>query len=121
MKILNIIAVSGILVNIILNLVLIPTYGALGTTTATLFTQTVVAIFHIYAANVTFKIRWEWSLLLRLAGFVILGLGLSWLLSTTDIQWMIRLLINGGVLVVLIFVFQLLPFSMLKQLKGFAK
>ena len=121
MKILNIIAIGGILVNVILNLVLIPSYGALGTTTATLFTQTVVAIFHIYAANVTFKVRWEWSLLLRLAGFVIAGVGLSWLLSTTDIQWVVRLLINGVVLVVLILVFQLLPFSMLKQLKAFAK
>jgi hypothetical protein len=39
----------------------------------------------------------------------------------TQIQWMVRLMINGGVLLVLILVFQLLPFSMLKQLKAFAK
>jgi O-antigen/teichoic acid export membrane protein len=119
MKILNIIAVGGILVNVILNLALIPGYGAYGTTVATIFTQTVVALLHIYVANVTFRIKWEWSLLLRLAGFVVLGAGASWLLSMVHIFWMGKLILNAGVLVLLILLLQLLPFSMFKMLKAY--
>jgi len=119
MKILNIIAVGGIVVNVILNLVLIPGYGAFGTTIATIFTQTVVAALHIYVANVTFKVKWEWSLLLRLAGFVVLGAGASWILSAVHIFWMVKLVLNGGVLLLLILLLQLLPFNALKMLRAY--
>jgi O-antigen/teichoic acid export membrane protein len=118
MRILNLIAVGGIIVNVILNLILIPPYGALGTTIATLFTQTVVAALHIYVANVTFDIRWEWSLLLRLAAFVILGIAASWLLSGLGIFWIARLALNGVVLLLFILVLRLLPFGVLKMLKS---
>ena len=121
MMILNIIAVGGIVVNVILNLVMIPPYGALGTTVATLFTQTVVAALHIYAANGIFKIKWEWSLLLRMVGFVVLGIGASWLLSFVHIFWMAKLAINGSVLILLILVLQLMPFRVLKLLKPSAE
>ena len=118
MKILNIIAVGGIIVNVILNLILIPPYGALGTTVATIITQIAVASFHIYAANVTFQMKWEWSLLLRLCAFVILAIGSSWLLSGVDLFWMAKLVLNGGILILLIFGLQLLPFRILKMLKA---
>ena len=117
MKVLNIIAIAGIVVNVILNLLLIPPYGAMGTTIATLITQMVVAGFHIYAANVTFKIKWEWSLLLRLGTFSVLGIVASWMLSRVPMMWMLRLGINGAVLVVLIFVLRLLPLEVLKMLR----
>jgi len=119
MKILNIIAVGGILVNVILNVVLIPGYGAFGTTIATIFTQIVVALLHIYVVNVTFKVKWEWSLLLRLTGFVLLGGGASWLLSTIHIFWMTKLVLNGVVLILLILLLQLVPFNALKLLRAY--
>ena len=93
----------------------------MGTTIATLFTQTVVAGLHIYAANVTFKLKWEWSLLARLVVFVVLGIGLSWLLSCTHIFWMAKLVLNGALLLVLILALQLLPFKLLQLLKPSAK
>jgi O-antigen/teichoic acid export membrane protein len=120
MKILNIIAVGGILVNVILNLALIPGYGAFGTTIATLFTQIAVAGFHIYAANVTFKIKWEWSLLARMVAFVVLGIGLSWLLSAVNLSWMLKLVTDGVILVILIFMLQLLPIRINRFLNAFA-
>jgi O-antigen/teichoic acid export membrane protein len=121
MKILNTIAIGGILVNVILNLVLIPPYGALGTTLATLFTQTVVAALHIYAANFIFKVKWEWSLLLRLGAFVVTGIGASWILSFLHIFWMAKLAINGAVLILLILVLNLLPLRALKMFGASAK
>jgi len=121
LKILNIIAVGGIVVNVVLNLIMIPPYGALGTTIATLFTQAVVAALHIYAANVTFKVKWEWSLLLRLSLFTVLAVGVSWLLSGLHIFWMVKISVNAAVLVLLILLLQLLPFKMLNVLKSFSK
>jgi O-antigen/teichoic acid export membrane protein len=121
MKILNIIALGGILVNVALNLALIPGYGAFGTTTATLFTQTVVALFHIYAANAIFKIKWDGPLLLRLAAFVIIGIGASWLLSTAHMQWVPRLILNAAILCVLILILRLVPLRTLRLLSVFPK
>jgi O-antigen/teichoic acid export membrane protein len=121
MKILNIIAAGGILVNVILNLLMIPSYGAMGTTIATLFTQSVVASLHIYAANVTFKIKWEWSLLLRMGAFIAISIGASWLISSAHMFWMIRLIINGGVLLLLILILKLVPFRFFNMLKAFPK
>lgn len=51
MKALNAIALGGMLLNITLNLFLIPEYKALGATAATLFTQILVAVAHMIAAR----------------------------------------------------------------------
>ncbi len=54
MKALNAIALGGMLLNITLNLFLIPEYKALGATVATLLTQTLVAVAHVGAARKVF-------------------------------------------------------------------
>jgi O-antigen/teichoic acid export membrane protein len=118
MKILNIIAATGIVVNVVLNLILIPPYGALGATIATIVTQVAVAGFHIYVANVSFRMKWEWSLLARLAAFLTLGIGGSWLLSGVQLFWMVRLVLDGSLLVLLIFALRLLPFELIKTLRS---
>ncbi|MDZ4843968.1 MAG: oligosaccharide flippase family protein [Chitinophagales bacterium] len=55
LKILNTIALGGMLLNIVLNVFLIPEHKALGATVATLITQTLVAVAHIIAAKRVFK------------------------------------------------------------------
>lgn len=55
LKILNTIALGGMLLNIVLNLFLIPEHKALGATIATLITQTLVAIAHVLAAKMVFR------------------------------------------------------------------
>lgn len=54
LKVLNAIALGGMLLNIVLNLFLIPAHKALGATVATLITQTLVAVAHIIAARKIF-------------------------------------------------------------------
>ena len=51
LKILNTIALGGMLLNIVLNLFLIPEHKALGATVATLITQTLVAFAHVVVAR----------------------------------------------------------------------
>jgi O-antigen/teichoic acid export membrane protein len=116
LKILNAIAMGGIVVNVVLNLLLIPGYGALGTTIATLFTQIVVAILHIMVANRTFKINWEWSIIARLSGFVVASIAVSWGLGMFYFDWMLKLVLNGALMLALIPAFQLIPIRQLQAL-----
>ena len=51
LKTLNAIALAGMLMNILLNLMLIPGHKALGASVATLLTQACVAIAHVIAAR----------------------------------------------------------------------
>ena len=56
LKALNIISLGGIIANICINLVLIPTHGALGAAIATFFTQLVTAILQYIYCVLKFKI-----------------------------------------------------------------
>jgi O-antigen/teichoic acid export membrane protein len=114
LKVLNAIAMGGIVVNVVLNLLLIPGYGALGTTIATIFTQVVVAALHIMVANRTFKVQWQWLLLLKLVGFVVFAILISWGLTNIQMQWMIKLMLNGVLLLVVILLLQLIPIRQLQ-------
>jgi hypothetical protein len=93
--VLNAIAVGGIVVNVTLNLFLIPSYGAMGTTLATIFTQLVVAGLHIWASNRLFKTHWQWLYLLRLVVFVVIGIALCYGCSHLPILWQSKLVLNG--------------------------
>lgn len=116
MLILNCIAVGGIIINIVLNLLWIPDYGAMGTTFATLCTQLVVAGLHIMVANRSFEIKWHMSLLLRLGGFVVGAVGLSWWLTHIHGSWLLRLTADGVGIIVLIFALQLVTVKKLSSM-----
>ncbi len=120
LKILNLIAVAGIIINVALNLIMIPSYGALGTTIATLFTQAIEALLHILVVNKLFKVNWPFGLLVRLAAFIIIGIGVSYAMTYLHIHWMIRIAADGIFLGILILALQLVPIRLLKQLRGVA-
>ncbi|MFT7588540.1 MAG: O-antigen/teichoic acid export membrane protein [Limisphaerales bacterium] len=91
---LNFIALSGVALNIVLNLILIPKQQAYGAAVATLSTQALVAIAHlIYTARL---FKWSGALLRelpRMALFSIIVCGIGWfLLQHTEIFWLIRFL-----------------------------
>ena len=56
LKALNIISIGGIIANICINLILIPSHGALGAAIATFFTQLVTAILQFSYCVLNFKI-----------------------------------------------------------------
>ncbi|MBS1617647.1 MAG: polysaccharide biosynthesis C-terminal domain-containing protein [Bacteroidetes bacterium] len=118
MSILNMIAVGGIIVNVALNVALIPRYGALGTTVATLSTQVAVAGLHVWVVTSLFKVRWQWSLLIRLAAFVSLGILISWTCLHIPAGWIVRLIVNGALLGALVLGLQLVPFRLVSLLRG---
>ncbi len=79
LRFLNMVAIAGLVVNIALNALLIPFYGAQGAALATLFTQCGIAVFHLFRSiklcRFKFQIRFTGSLViytLLLLGYVLL-------------------------------------------------
>lgn len=90
LKALNLIALGGMVLNVGLNLFLIPSYGAIGTTGATLFTQLVVAGLHIAVAGKQFGLSLTKQDVVRMVLFIagcclllsaVKGLPVNWMLS----------------------------------------
>jgi O-antigen/teichoic acid export membrane protein len=69
-KALNIMAASGMILNIILNLILIPRYFALGSAFASMVTQLSTAAVQLIIAAHIFKLRPSKSFIIRLSTFV---------------------------------------------------
>jgi O-antigen/teichoic acid export membrane protein len=92
LKSLNIMALSGLALNFVLNIILIPKHGAAGAAWATLCTQIFTAIFQLYLAVKMLKIRFETLHLLRVALFVlilILGSRALHVFSASIVTWLV--------------------------------
>jgi Na+-driven multidrug efflux pump len=72
LKELNIMAGAGMLLNIGLNLILIPSHKAVGSAMSSLITQSVMALVQIYIAYRKFNFRVNYMLFGRIAGFALL-------------------------------------------------
>ena len=70
LKQLNIIAISGVVLNIVLNYLLIPKMQAYGATLATLVTQSLVAIVHIVWSKNIFKLHFSKVFVFQIVGFI---------------------------------------------------
>ncbi|MBW6490577.1 MAG: oligosaccharide flippase family protein [Lentimicrobium sp.] len=69
LKQLNFVAAGGMILNISLNLVLIPRYGALGSAWTSLITQGVMAVVQVILATIFFGFKINFSFILRLLVF----------------------------------------------------
>ncbi len=117
---LNLIAISGVLLNIILNLLLIPTYKAYGATLATLITQSLVAIVHIVWARNIFKLHFSITFFIQIIGFVIFSLIANYLIFNYSYfnSWLYAFAIATIVTISIAFVIRLID---LKAFLGILK
>jgi O-antigen/teichoic acid export membrane protein len=72
LKFLNLMAAGGMLLNLILNLALIPHYKAIGSAASSLITQGVTALLQVYFAQYIFKFRLNYRYLGALLLFTLL-------------------------------------------------
>jgi O-antigen/teichoic acid export membrane protein len=112
---LNRIAVFSVMMNIILNLILIPGHQALGSAMASLATQFFAALFQMLAVMKIFRIKPGFSLIMQLCmlvsvllitGFIVIGLNLNW------VSGLLIILITGPVISLII---RLLTISEIKS------
>jgi O-antigen/teichoic acid export membrane protein len=93
----NIMALSSVVLNIVLNYVLIPDHGALGATVATVITQFLATIAQALICIAVFKFVPRWDLLLTAVTFVGICVGSFWIAAWVDVDWWIALCAAGAV------------------------
>lgn len=104
----NLLAASGVLLNIVLNGFLIPKYFAYGSAVASLITQTFTAILLAFLVYNIFKFSFNWKLILKLLGFTLCVFLLGIFLKRINIEWVYGIITLLGVGTILAFLFRLL-------------
>lgn len=94
LRFLNQVSFVGIVINIVLNSILIPQYGAEGAAFSTLITQSFTALIQIIYSHQYFKITFPISQVLYYFGFAGLLISLTFLISNTSILLLTQLLIG---------------------------
>lgn len=118
LKQLNVVALSGMLLNIVLNLILIPKFQAKGAAIASLFTQFLTAAAQILLAHYIFKFKFRWSLAIRYLTFVLLAFSLFWFSSQFQSYFIWRAAFGAGSCLLLALLLRLIrPLELLKIIK----
>ena len=86
LKALNIVAFSGMVGNIILNLILIPKYMVLGAALASLITQVFTSSVQFILVVTNFKLKINWKLILRFAIYLLLLFPIMKLISEMNLS-----------------------------------
>jgi len=105
---LNILAGSALIMNIVLNLILIPRYQAYGAAVSSLITQTFMAMTQIFVAVKKFGFHPDWKLIIRLGSYTGVIFIFAWFSRTYIQNWFAGALILTGISVLCAFVIRLL-------------
>lgn len=97
LKDLNIVYLGSLLVNIALNLMLIPRFQASGSALATLITQLALAVVQGFLIRKVFLLKINYSFLVRLLIFMIATLLIGLVSVQLPFHWILNLLIMGVV------------------------
>lgn len=88
LKQLNIIAAGGMVLNVVLNLILVPKLFATGSAITSITTQTITAVFQVLIAHHVFRFRVNYRYLLQLFVFTVGAIGLGGLSLSLGLQWL---------------------------------
>ena len=119
LKELNILAGSALLMNIILNLILIPRYQAYGAAVSSLITQSFMAITQVIVAMRKFEFHPDWGLIIRLGSFTGAIFIFGWFSRTYIQNWFAGALILAGISTLCVFVIRLLNLKDLYRIVRF--
>ncbi|MCX6257691.1 MAG: polysaccharide biosynthesis C-terminal domain-containing protein [Bacteroidia bacterium] len=90
LKELNIMAATGLAVNVILNFILIPKYQAAGSAVASLVTQSFTALAQLFIASRVFRFKVDFRLIMKLALFTLAVVLLGYLSVQLPYHWVLR-------------------------------
>jgi O-antigen/teichoic acid export membrane protein len=111
LKALNIMALTGMILNISMNYILIPHFMAVGSAYASLITQFITAIIQVVIAQRIFRFTINWKYLITLvlfaAGVIVFNVGANYI----GLDWRIALILAGLASLVWALVLRLLSMS----------
>ncbi|MDR1725625.1 MAG: oligosaccharide flippase family protein [Bacteroidales bacterium] len=105
LKLLNIIAFGGMVCNIIINILLIPQFEALGAALTNFTTQLFTAIVQIIIVIRLFAIKIRWNYVVRILLFILTLVGVTFVIRKIFLpwQWLIIITLIAYVLTALVF------------------
>jgi O-antigen/teichoic acid export membrane protein len=118
MKQLNIMAFSGVILNVILNLFLIPRYLAYGSAYASMATQILTGTSQLIIAMTIFKIKPELKYLMQIFLFVTMVVILGYLSKNMD-NWIYGLLIMVAGSLIMAFILKLINIKNLFEIVSY--
>ncbi len=113
LKQLNLVAGCGMVLNISLNLFLIPKYLSTGSAWASLSTQFLTAAVQVMIAQHIFKFKVNQVYLIKIASFVAAVIGFGLLSRMLPIDWKLKLLCMGAISIVFVAAIRLLSIKAL--------
>lgn len=116
LKQLNIMAFSGMTINIILNLILIPRYLALGAAIASVITQFTTAFIQIALTHRIFKFKVDYKLLILFILFIAVTIGITYLSTFLEYYWLISLALAVTASLMFAFVFRLINIKNIRHI-----
>lgn len=102
LKALNIIAFSGMVLNIVLNYILIPEYLVIGCALASLITQVFTSLAQFAIAARTFSFRFNVKLIAQFIIYIILLFFLMTLVKTSDLSLLMQFLLSAAAFILLV-------------------
>ncbi|MFZ7115742.1 MAG: oligosaccharide flippase family protein [Bacteroidota bacterium] len=96
LKQLNIMAGTGMIVNIIMNLILIPKFSAVGAAISSITTQTFTALVQVFMANKAFNFTKNYKLIISIVVFIAVSFFINSFAYQLNLFWMIRFAIAAG-------------------------
>jgi len=108
LKALNIMALTGMILNISLNYLLIPQFMAVGSAYASVITQFVTAIIQVAIAQKIFRFAINWKYIFTLLFFALGVILLNLAASASGYDWRIAIVVTGVVSVIWAFVLKLM-------------
>ena len=107
LKELNIIAGSGMLLNITLNFIFIPLFESKGAAIVSLTTQSITAIAQVIFCFKIFKLKINWAFGLRLFLYIWLVLGGIYFINSLEYFWLYKFVAIGILSIFVAFALQL--------------
>lgn len=111
LKTLNIIAAGGMLINVCMNLILIPRYEALGAATTSLITQGLTVILQMVVVVRLFKFRMNYMLLARLVIYVLATGATVWGIRQLEMRWELQALASIAIIGLLALVLRIVSLA----------
>jgi O-antigen/teichoic acid export membrane protein len=110
------VSLIAVLLNLVLNFILVPLYGAWGGALTCCITQCFLSVANILLAKKVLHLKSDWNWVLRYPAFMLIIFGCCYLMSKSNLSFWVQLFVIAGVASVSMFICGFLPFRKIKEL-----
>ncbi len=110
------ITLTGVITNIVFNVILIPLYDITGAALSTMITYFVMFISVYFYSQKIYRIEYEWSKIMKLVILTVIGFAMCYfVINESDMNIMVKLIMNALVIILYLAVINFLKIIELKK------